>query len=267
MSAAPERPVAAPLRFAESLGAGLLGVAEQAGAFGVLGARLASRLFPPRLDKDELLRNLHRMGVRSLPIVLGTALFTGFIMTIQAAVVIGRYDAEGLLGWAVGFVTLREVGPILIALMFSGRVGANNTAELATMTVTEQIDGLRALAIDPLSYLILPRALAMIALLFILTVYGDLFALGGAAFMGELMLEVPRQTFYRGMIDLLGPWDLAVGLVKSVVFGGMIAIASCHFGLSVKGGAPGVGRAVNASVVASASGVFVLDYFVTYLLR
>jgi phospholipid/cholesterol/gamma-HCH transport system permease protein len=205
------------------------------------------------------------MGVRSLPIVLATALFTGFIMTIQAAVVIGRYDAEGLLGWAVGFVTLREVGPILIALMFSGRVGANNTAELGTMTVTEQIDGLRALAIDPLSYLILPRALAMIALLFILTVYGDLFALVGAAFMGEAMLDVPRQTFARGLIEMLGPWDLATGLVKSVVYA--MSPRELPVRPSVKGGAPGVGRAVNASVVASASGVFVLDYFVTYLLR
>ena len=264
-SARPAR--TAPGRFVEGLGAGLLDVASQAGAFGILASRLVRRLLPPDFDREELLRNFYRMGVRSLPIVLGTALFTGFIMTIQAAVVIGRYQAEGLVGWAVGFVTLREVGPILIALMFSGRVGANNTAELATMTVTEQIDGLRALAIDPLSYLVLPRVLAMIALLFLLTVYGDLFALIGAAFMGEVMIGVPRQTFYRGLVEMLGLWDLGTGLVKSVVFGAMIAIASCHFGLSVKGGAPGVGRAVNASVVAAASGVFVLDYLVTYLLR
>lgn len=257
----------AAARTVSSIGSAFLGIAQQTGSFGVLTARLARRLVPPDFDGTELRRNLYRMGVRSLPIVLATALFTGFIMTIQAGVVIGRYDAEGLIGWAAGFATLREVGPILIALMFSGRVGANNTAELATMTVTEQVDGLRALAIDPLSFLVLPRVIAMVALLFLLTVWGDLFALIGAAVMAEVMLDVSRHVFLRGLLDMLGLWDLATGLIKSAAFGLMIAIASCHFGLTVTGGAPGVGRAVNASVVAAAAGVFVVDYFLTYLLK
>src|SRR5207253_4072207 len=125
----------------------------------------------PRIDRFELTRNLFKMGVRSLPIVAVTALFTGAIMVIQAGVLIRRFGAEGLLGWGAGFATLREVGPSLIALMFSGRVGANNTAELATMKVTEQIDALETLAIDPLSYLILPRVLSMVVMLFVLTIY------------------------------------------------------------------------------------------------
>ncbi len=213
------------------------------------------------------MHNLHKMGVRSLPIVGVTALFTGAIMVIQAGVIIRRYGAEGLLGWGAGFATLREVGPILIALMFSGRVGANNTAELATMTVTEQMDALSTLAIDPLSYLILPRVVAMVSMLFVLTIFGDVLALFGAAYTGQALLGVSVDTFWNGLFDALRVWDLATGLIKSLFFGLIIALSSCYFGLSVQGGAQGVGRAVNASVVASATGVFITDYFSTYILQ
>ncbi len=242
-------------------------VAAQVGGVTVLAARLIRRLFPPRIDGPELLRNLHKMGVRSLPIVGLTALFVGAIMVIQAGVLIRRYGAEGLLGWGAGFATLREVGPILIALMFSGRVGANNTAELGTMTVTEQIDALSTLAIDPLSYLILPRVISMISMLFLLTVFGDALALLGAAYTGQALLGVSVATFWNGLIEVIRVWDLATGLIKATLFGGIIALSSCHYGLSVTGGAPGVGRAVNASVVASATGVFITDYFSTYVLQ
>lgn len=252
---------------AHRTGRALLETAEEVGGVAVLAGRLARRLAPPRLDGPELWRNLHKMGVRSLPIVGLTAVFTGAIMVVQAGVLIRRFGAEGLLGWGAGFATLREVGPILIALMFSGRVGANNTAELGTMTVTEQIDALETLAIDPLSYLILPRVIAMVAMLFVLTVYGDVLALAGAAVMGQALLNVSVMTFVNGLLDAIKVWDLATGLIKSTVFGLIIALSSCHFGLTVKGGAPGVGRAVNASVVASATGVFVADYLSTYLLQ
>lgn len=249
------------------IGAAFFSISEQLGGVGLLTARLARRMFPPRVDGQELWRNLHKMGVRSLPIVGVTALFTGAIMVIQAGVLIRRFGAEGLLGWGAGFATLREVGPILIALMFSGRVGANNTAELGTMKVTEQLDALSTLAIDPLSYLVLPRVISMVITLFVLTIFGDVLALVGAAVTGQGLLGVSTMTFYNGFIETIRIWDLATGLIKSSFFGLVIALSSCHFGLNVSGGAPGVGRAVNASVVASASGVFVVDYFSTYLLQ
>jgi phospholipid/cholesterol/gamma-HCH transport system permease protein len=252
---------------AYAVGDAALGMAEQAGGVGLLAARLTKRLFPPRIDGPELWRNLYKMGVRSLPIVGITALFTGAIMVIQAGVLIRRFGAEGLLGWGAGFATLREVGPILIALMFSGRVGANNTAELATMTVTEQIDALSTLAIDPLSYLILPRVVSMVTMLFLLTVFGDALALLGAAATGQALLGVSMATFWNGLLETIRLWDLMTGLIKSFCFGFIIALSSCHFGLAVKGGAPGVGRAVNGSVVASAAGVFITDYFSTYVLQ
>jgi phospholipid/cholesterol/gamma-HCH transport system permease protein len=247
-------------------GRAVFDLARTVGGIALLAARLARRLVPPRVDGPELARNLHRAGVRSLPIVAVTALFTGAIMVIQAGVIIRRYGAEGLLGWGAGFATLREVAPILIALMFSGRVGANNAAELGTMRVTEQIDALETLAIDPLSYLVLPRVIAMVSMLLVLTVYGDALALLGAALCGKGLLGVSVSTFVNGFLETIRVWDLATGLIKSVLFGIVIALASCHFGMTVTGGAPGVGRAVNAAVVASATGVFVIDYLATFVL-
>jgi phospholipid/cholesterol/gamma-HCH transport system permease protein len=250
----------------ERLGAAALDVARQAGGVGVLAGRVGRALVPPRFDGRELWQNLHRMGVRSVPIVLLTAFFTGGIMVIQSGIFVRRFGAYGLLGWGAGYAVLREVGPILIALMFSGRVGANNTAELGTMTVTEQLDGLRALAIDPIGFLIVPRVVAMIAMLFALTVVGDLVAIAGGALFGKLLLDVDLPTFYQSFADNIKPQDLWHGLVKSAVFGLVIALTSCHFGVSVRGGAVGVGRAVNAAVVAAAVGIMLLDYFLTYLL-
>jgi phospholipid/cholesterol/gamma-HCH transport system permease protein len=261
--ARPEPTLLAPFAL---MGATVLGIADQVGGMAVLSARLLARVVPPRVDRYELVRNLHKMGVRSVGIVAVTAVFTGAIMVIQAAPLVTRFNAKEVVGWGAGFATLREVGPLLIALMFSGRVGANNTAELGTMVVTDQIDGLRALAIDPLGYLVMPRVIAMVVMLFVLTIIGDVVAISGAIVAAKALLDVDPRSFMNSFLTLLDTWDFATGLIKSVVFGMMIAITSCHFGLSVKGGAPGVGRAVNAAVVAAASGIFVLDYFFTYLL-
>jgi phospholipid/cholesterol/gamma-HCH transport system permease protein len=150
--------------------------------------------------------------------------------------------------------------------MFSGRVGANNTAELGTMTVTEQLDGLRALAIDPVRYLIVPRVVAMVVMLVTLTVIGDLVALLGASLTAKLALDIEWSTMYHSFVDNLEPYDFLHGVYKSVAFGIAIAISSCYFGVTVRGGAVGVGRAVNAAVVAAAVSVMLLDFFMTYWL-
>lgn len=251
----------------ERMGRALMSIASQLGGIGLLAGRLVARLAPPRIDRYEFVRNLHKMGVLSVGIVSVTALFTGAIMVVQAAPLVVRFNATDVIGWGAGFATLREVGPLLIALMFSGRVGANNTAELGTMVVTEQLDALRALAIDPLSYLIVPRVIAMIAMLFVLTIIGDAVAITGAIISAKALLDVDARQFMNSFLELLDHWDFASGLVKSVAFGLMISLTSCHFGLTVKGGAPGVGRAVNAAVVAAAIGIFVMDYFSTFVLQ
>ncbi len=246
------------------LGGTIVEIAEVAGGITVLVGRLLARLFPPRLDRVELLKALHHTGVQSVAIVSLTALFVGAIMVVQAAPLVLRFDAKALIGWGSGFSTLREVGPLLIALMFNGRVGANNAAELGTMVVTDQVDGLRALAIDPLSYLILPRVIAMVVMLMVLTVIGDAVAVLGSVIAAQVLLDTPPVTFFSTFTSLLEPWDFFSGIIKSGVFGVMIALTSCYFGLSVQGGAPGVGRAVNAAVVAAASGIFILDFFATF---
>lgn len=253
--------------FLGAMGEGFLGIAETVGGMTLLLVRILARFVPPRLDARELWKNLYKMAVKSLPIVVVTAVFTGAIMVIQAATIVKRVGAEGLLGWGAGFGTLREIAPLLTALMISGRVGANNTAELGTMVVTEQLDALRVLAIDPISFLIAPRFIAIVSTLFMMTLFADAISLVGAAYTGQGLLGVTPQTFYNGLTSgLLGFGDVANGLFKSVVFGLVIAVASCYFGLATKGGAPGVGRAVNATVVASAAGVFILDYLVSFSL-
>lgn len=249
----------------ESAGAAVMNIAETVGGMGILFGKIAVRVATLRLDGEELMRNLHKMGVRSVPIVVVTALFTGAIMVVQAAPLVERLGAHGLLGWGAGFGTLREIAPLLTALMINGRVGANNTAELGTMVVTEQIDALRVLAIDPISFLIAPRFLAMVVTLFLSTIFADALALFGAAYAGYGLLGVEPVAFYNGLTSgLLGFGDVMNGLIKSVVFGIVMGLASCQYGLTVTGGAPGVGRAVNATVVATAAGIFVLDFFVSF---
>jgi len=251
----------------ERTGKAVLGIAAQLGGMGVLVGQLIARLLPPRIDRFELIRNMHKMGVRSVGIVSSTALFTGGIVVIQAAPLVIRFGASSIIGWAAGFAIMREVAPLLIALMFSGRVGANNTAELATMVVTDQLDALRALAIDPLSYLILPRVIAMVVMLFALNVIGMLIALIGAIVSCNALLDVDFALFMDSFIAMIDAGDFVQSMVKSLAFGSMIAITSCYFGLTVKGGAPGVGRAVNSAVVAAGLGIFIMDYFSTFVLK
>ncbi len=255
------------VRFVEAVGEGALALFREAGGMGLLAWRVLLSVLTARLDGRELLRNLYKMGVQSVPIVTLTAFFTGGIMVIQSGIFVKRFGAYGLLGFGAGYATLREVGPILIGLMFSGRVGANNAAELGTMTVTEQLDGLRALAIDPVPFLIVPRVVAMIISLFCLILLGDVVAISGGALFGKLLLNVELSSFLHSFADNLKPWDLSIGLIKAVAFGLCISITSCHFGVTVKGGAVGVGRAVNDAVVAAAVAIMISDNLLTMLLR
>jgi len=254
--------------FVSRLGSAALEITEEVGGIGVLTLQVLRSLLPyPSMDVRELWRNLYKMGVKSVPIIMLTAFFTGAILVIQSGIFVRRFGAQGLLGWGTGYATFREIGPILIALMFSGRVGSNNTAELGTMTVTEQVDGLRALAIDPIRFLVVPRVTAMMVMLFLLTGLGDLVAIVGGALFGQLIVGVDISVFWHSFVDNLRHWDLLHGLAKSAVFGLVISLTSCHFGMTVKGGAVGVGRAVNAAVVAAAVGIMVLDFVMTFVLR
>ncbi len=249
------------------IGAWIVDLCRQLGGMVLLGLYVGWALLRGRCDRRELLRSLYKMGVVSVPIVALTAFFTGGIMVIQSGIFVRRFSAYGLLGWGAGYAVFREVGPILIGLMFSGRVGANNAAELGTMVVTEQIDGLRALAIEPVPFLIAPRVLAMMAAMFCLLVLGDAIAIGGGMILGKLLLGVEPSSFFASFADNVKLWDLGCGLVKGVCFAFVIALTSSHYGLSVRGGAVGVGRAVNDAVVAAALVIMISDYLLTLVLR
>ncbi len=249
------------------IGEWFMSLAFDVGGACLMMGRIMRALMPPRIDAPEMWKSLYQVGVKSFPIVVVTAIFTGAIMVIQSGIYVKQYGAEGLLGWGAGFSVLREVGPILIGLMFSGRVGANNTAELGTMMVTEQIDALRALAIDPIQYLVVPRFISMVVMMFLLVVVGDLTALVGGAFTSQYLLGVDVELFYWSLVTYVELMDFLSGVIKALAFGLAIGVISCHFGMTVRGGAVGVGRAVNDSVVASAIAIFVLDYFLTYLMK
>lgn len=254
-------------RMVRSLGRATVGLAVEAGGMGLLLARVLMALFPPRVDAREAIVSAERFGYRSVPIVVMTAFFTGGIMTLQALPYAQEMQAISLLPWAASFTAVREVAPVLIGLMFSGRVGSNNTAELGTMAVTEQVDAMRLLALDPYELLVVPRVLAMVFMMVLLVIIGDMFSVAGAALTARFMTELELSTFVSLMRGQVLIRDFLSGVVKAASFGLAIGVISCHYGLRTRGGARGVGRAVNASVVGSALGIIILDDIVTTLLR
>ncbi len=238
---------------------------ENVGGQGVILIDALQASFRGELDGTELRKSMWRLGFHSIPVVFFTALFVGGIMVVQSAPLLGRFGAESLLGWGAGFGILREVGPVLTGLMISGRVGSNNTAELGTLKVTDQIDGLRALSINPAGYLLAPRILAITITTVLGTLLAMIVALFGSAMTGVVLLGVHPITFWNGLTGgLLGFGDVIHGLIKSLVFGLAIATCSTSFGMHASGGPPGVGKAVNSSVVTSAILIFILDALVSF---
>jgi len=247
-----------------SLGAGTLAVLERLGALNVTFGQILRSLFPPRFDREEMWRQLYRIGVSSLPIVILTAFLVGIIMVIQTVIYVRSTGATSFVGSGSALAVFAELGPALIGLMFSGRVGANTTAEFGNMVVSEQIDALRALAIDPVRFLVVPRFIAIVASLVLLTVFGDLFGVLGGAITSQSLLNIDWQTFYVGIIDAELLDAFVVGLIKAFFFGIVISTTATTYGLAVTGGARGVGQAVNGCVVTTALGIFVCDYGITW---
>lgn len=250
-------------------GLGVVGlqVASDAGGMFLVLGRMLARLAPPRLDWPELIRSLKAYGEDSLFIVTLTAGFTGAIMVLQSATYVAAYGVYDLVGWYSGFVTFREVGPMLIGLMFSGRVGASHASQLATMRATEQLDLLRVLAIDVYELLILPRAVSMVVAMAALVILGDLVAVVAGALCARVTMGVEYGFFFRSLFDRLGPEDFLIGVEKALAYGLVVAVVSTHFGLRARGGSQGVGRAVNAQVVGCAVALFLVDYLLTSAAR
>ncbi len=203
---------------------------------------------------------LSYMAMGSLPLVLVTSAFVGMVAAVQTAYQIRDFVPMMYLGVGVAKAVMIELGPVLVALDFAGRVGAGIAAELGTMRVTEQIDALELMAIDSYRYLALPRFLGAVISVPLLTILGEAVALVGALLVARYVLYVPVETFTHGMRIYFVAKDLLGGLAKSLVFGAIVSLMGVYFGYNAKGGAVGVGRATTQAVVASSLLILAADY-------
>ncbi len=249
-----------------TVGRGALDLITEIGAAGLLLWRilLAMRKLPRSMPL--LIEQMRRIGVESLPLVMITAIFTGAVTAVQAAYQLKEFVPKIYLGTAIYKSVVIELGPVLTALVVGGRVSASIAAELGTMRVTEQIDAMDAMAIEPVRYLVMPRMLAGLIMLPILTIFADVLAIGGGFVVANLSLDVSPKTFIAGMKLFFFAHDVLGGLFKAFVFGGIIALMGCTAGLRTIGGAVGVGRAATRAVVASCVLILVSDYVLATLL-
>ena len=208
---------------------------------------------------------LEQIGWKSLSIVNLTALFTGMVLALQLGSYLARFGAKMFVSRIVGVSLVRELGPVLTALMIGGRVGAGITAELGSMAVTDQIDAVRALGASPVRNLVVPRLIAIMVMLPVLTVTGDLVGVLGGLVLSVTELNVSGDFYMNSLLQVLLLDDVFSGVGKSFFFAYFIGIIACHNGLTVTGGADGVGRATTRTVVAASITVLVSDFFLTKL--
>ncbi len=214
--------------------------------------------------KRLLIQQMEEIGVRSLPIAFLTCTFTGMVMVLQTGVQLRPLGATIYAGGIAAVGLAREIGPVLTAIVLAGRVGAGMTAEIGTMKVTEQIDAMRALATDPLDYLVIPRLYAAMFMLPIITI-GAIFVgfMGGLVVAATALNLTPRLYIESSLNDWVHPIDLYAGVGKTVVFGAIIALVGCYYGFNTSGGAEGVGKATTKSVVTASISILIANYFMS----
>lgn len=227
---------------------------------------IARRLFRPPYYPETVWEQMDRIGVESLSIVVLVGFFTGFVLAFQIGYALMRFGAKLYVGGIVAVSLVRELGPVLIAMVFAGRVGAGITAELGSMQVSEQIDAMRALATDPMRKLVLTRVVAATLMLPVLVVVGDLVGILGGMLVGVMNLGLTAAFYKSSVVNSLVFNDLFSGIIKPVVFGAMISGVACYFGLNTRGGTKGVGEAVTRTVVVSSVLIFLLDAVITKVL-
>jgi len=254
------------LTFIDKTGSTVLAALDTAGDFATLAGRTFVAIFKRPFDGKNLLNQFQAVGVHSLPVVILTSVAVSMVFAVQLAFGFRQFQAEGLAAQVEGLAIVRELGPVITGLMLSGRIGSAMAAELGTMQVTEQIDALECLATDPIHYLFVPRFLASIVVVPMLTVVSIYVGFWG----GYLILVgvegqsafVYSHEFYK----LLAFRDLRIALYKALVFGMIIALVGCWKGYRTQGGAEGVGNAPTSSVVTSSLWILISDFFLTKLL-
>jgi phospholipid/cholesterol/gamma-HCH transport system permease protein len=219
--------------------------------------------FMPPYDIRNIIRQMNEVGVKSIPVVLVTGLFTGMVLALQSYTGFKRFGAESLVGSVVALSMTREMGPVLTGLIVAGRAGAAMAAELGTMRVTEQIDALETLATNPVKYLIVPRFIAAVIMLPALCVISDIVGILGGYAITVGLFGASSAQYWRRSWDFLETSDIYSGLVKACFFGAFIALLSCYKGFYSDGGAEGVGKATTGAVVLSFMAILISDYFLS----
>lgn len=245
------------------VGAHCIGFFFETGGISILFWRINKTLFSTKLRMREVVEQMQRIGVASLPLVSLTSLFTGMVLALQSAYQLRIFSATQFTADLVALSVVRELGPVLTAMVVAGRVGASIAAEIGTMKVTEQIDAMQTLAADPIRFLAVPRYVAAFIMLFVLTIYADVIGILGGYLVAIFKLGISHYQFYRRAIDIVLLKDLFSGLFKALVFGNIIATVGCYYGFEARGGAEGVGSATTKAVVTALISIIAFDCFFT----
>jgi phospholipid/cholesterol/gamma-HCH transport system permease protein len=253
-------------RLFERIGRVFLRLFEQTGLwFDMLWRTLTSAVRPP-FEIAEWLRQMVRLGVESIPVVFLTAMFTGMVLALQTYNGFQRVHAENFVGSVVALAMLRELSPVLVGLMVTGRVGSSMAAEIGTMRVTEQLDALQALATDPVQYLFVPRVIAGIVMLPFLVILGDALGIGGGYLVAVKLMRANPLLYEENTFQFLAMKDVWSGAIKAGAFGLILTLTGCVRGYYTTGGAEGVGRATTNAVVSASLIILLSDFFLTKIL-
>jgi len=248
------------------VGANLIAFLRDVGGVSIMLGGVFARLKElPRTWKQTLLQ-MEQIGIGSIPLVIVTSVFVGAVAAVQAAYQFQDYVPMIFLGTVVGKSVILELGPVLTALVVGGRVSASIAAELGTMKVTEQIDAMEILAIDPQRYLVMPRVVACVVMLPVLTIIADLLAILGGMLVASVSIGVDSNTFTQGLRLFFYVDDVISGILKAAAFGLLIGLLGCYNGFRTYGGAQGVGRATMQAVVTSCICILITDYFLASVL-
>ncbi len=239
---------------------------EQMGRFVQMLGRVFAWTFRPPYDWRELLRQMVKVGVNSMPVVLLTAMFTGMVLALQTFTVLSRFSAESFVGSLVALSMVRELSAVLSGLIVAGRAGSAMGAELGTMRVTEQIDALEVMATDPVHYLVVPRVWATTITLPLLVVLGNAVGIFGGYLVAVVLMGANPISYIDRTFQFMGAKDLFSGLIKAGFFGFLLAVIGCQQGFYTSGGAEGVGRSTTSAVVVASIAILIADFFLTRVL-
>ena len=233
----------------------------------LLAARAARGLFRKPHYLPETVTQMDDIGVGSLTIVILTGFFTGGVLTLQTYQTLASYGAVDQLGYLVGVALVRELGPVLTALMVTGRVVSAISAELGSMVVSEQIDAMRALGTDPVRKLVAPRILALMITLPLLTLIGDIVGIAGGWVVSTWLFDLPSSMFMSSVRDGITTDDIQGGIIKPLFFAFLMGTIACHKGLRTEGGTVGVGRSTTTAVVTASIIVIIADFLLARALQ